>query len=188
MTQLPDCIATERLLLRQWEPSDAAVMGEAISASAEHLRPWMPWIASEPLDKAERAELVRSWREATASGVGEAHYGVWAGDDAVGSGGLMPRVGPGGLEIGYWIHVDHVGNGYATEVARALTTAALSAPGIDRVEIHHDMANVASARVPNALGYRRAADRHRQPQAPAESGTYWIWIMRRRDWNEAQRI
>ncbi|MEL7207750.1 MAG: GNAT family N-acetyltransferase [Actinomycetota bacterium] len=189
MPRLPERIATERLLLRQWEPADAAAMGVAISASIEHLRPWMAWIAAEPLTDAERTDLVASWRDSWEAGMGEAHYGVFDGSAVIGSGGLRSEVGPGGMEIGYWIHADHVRQGYATEVARALTTVALGQTGVERVEIRHDMANVASAGVPNALGYRRGPDRQRQPQAPAETGTDWVWIMTGRVWDErAQRI
>jgi len=33
--------------------------------------------------------------------------------------GLMPRIGPGALEIGYWVHIDHVGRRLATEASHA---------------------------------------------------------------------
>jgi RimJ/RimL family protein N-acetyltransferase len=68
--------------------------------------------------------------------------------------GLYPRVGPGAIEIGYWLSVMHTGNGLATEAAAALTRLAFAAPGIDRVEIRCDPRNAGSARVPRRLGYR----------------------------------
>ena len=52
------------------------------------------------------------------------------------------------LEIGYWVHVDHLQKGYATEMARILTSAAFTVPGIERVEIHHDKANTRSGAIP----------------------------------------
>lgn len=47
----------------------------------------------------------------------------------------MARIGPGGLETGYWVHQAHTRRGLATAAAAALTDAALALPGIDRVEI-----------------------------------------------------
>jgi RimJ/RimL family protein N-acetyltransferase len=45
-------------------------------------------------------------------------------------------------------------HGYATSAAGALTGVALSLPGVTRVEIRCDVANLASASVPRRLGYR----------------------------------
>ena len=89
---------------------------------------------------------------------------------------------PGAIEIGYWIHVDHIRQGLATELTRALTTVAFGQPDIDRVEIHHDMANVASGRVPALLGYELAAEEDREIATPGEAGVTWIWVMERGDW------
>ena len=50
--------------------------------------------------------------------------------------GLHRRIGPAALEIGYWLHPDYPGRGYATKAVSALTEAALSLHHINRVEIH----------------------------------------------------
>ena len=71
----------------------------------------------------------------------------------VGGCGLHGRHDEHGLEIGYWVHVDRIGQGLATEVSRALTDAAFAIPGIERVRIQCDERNVRSARVPEKLGY-----------------------------------
>ena len=72
----------------------------------------------------------------------------------VGGIGWFPRIGPGGLEIGYWMRLSRAGSGLATEATRAMTRAGLRIPGIERLEIHLDPANVSSRRVPEKLGYR----------------------------------
>ena len=99
------------------------------------------------------------------------------GDGAiVGGCGLHRRVGEGGLEIGYWVHVDHGRRGIATALARALTDAALALPDVDRVEIHCDEANVRSAAVPRRLGYRLDRIDDDEVTAPAEIGRSLIWV------------
>lgn len=75
----------------------------------------------------------------------------------MGGTGLHPRVGPGALEIGYWISVRHVGRGYATEAAAALTRVAFEVHGVERMEIRCDPRNEASAAVPRKLGYTHEA-------------------------------
>jgi ribosomal-protein-serine acetyltransferase len=52
--------------------------------------------------------------------------------------GLHRRVRPNALELGYWVYHAFTRKGLATRVARLLTTAAFSVPGVESVEIHHD--------------------------------------------------
>ena len=181
MAIVTDCIETPRLTVRIWRPGDAAAMGELVRRSMEHLRPYMAWIAEEPKSNSVRAELIRSWRNEWEAGT-NAFYGMFADGELVGACGLHPRIGPGGLEIGYWVGVDHVRNGYATEAAAGLTSAGLAAEGIDRIEIHHDVTNAVSARVPAALGYQRGPDLESEIRAPAETGHFWTWYTTSTEW------
>jgi RimJ/RimL family protein N-acetyltransferase len=82
-------------------------------------------------------------------------YGLFDRNDAevLGGCGLYPRVGPGAVEIGYWLAAGHTGRGLATVAAGALTRIAFDTLGVERVEIRCDPRNVASARVPHRLGY-----------------------------------
>ena len=101
-----------------------------------------------------------------------------AADDertVIGGTGLHPRIGPGALEIGYWVRADRVRRGVATATARLLTIAALGLDGIDRVEIHHDRANLASAAVPRRLGFTFIEERPDEVEAPGEEGIEWVW-------------
>jgi RimJ/RimL family protein N-acetyltransferase len=84
--------------------------------------------------------------------------------------GLMPRIGPGDLEIGYWVHVDHIGRGLATEATHALTLAGLALPQVGRIEIHCDPANVPSAAVPRRLGYHLIRAPELGPSDPESHG------------------
>jgi RimJ/RimL family protein N-acetyltransferase len=170
------------LVLRRWRSADARALTLAVAESFEHLRPWMPWVTAPRLEE-ERAVLVK-WEEEWDAG-GELQYGLFLGPLAVGSIGLIPRIGPGGLEIGYWVHAGHTRRGYATSAAAALTSMAFTLPGIEVVEIHHDRANLASEGVPRKLGFTLVGEHPRPsrlPTSPAESGTYRIWRMTRDRW------
>src|SRR5215213_2680187 len=99
--------------LRPWRAEEAAALAKAIRESLDHLRPWMPWAEYEPTPVPELAERLRGWEAVRRAG-GDEYLGVWRGEEAVGSCGLHRRIGPGGMEIGYWIHVAHVRRGHAT--------------------------------------------------------------------------
>jgi RimJ/RimL family protein N-acetyltransferase len=168
------------LIVRQWGVEDAPLLHEAVTESIEHLRPWMPWIADEPVTVEQRRERIAGWRALWDEG--DRLFGMFVGEAVVGGCGLHARIGPGGLEIGYWVRVGHTGRGYATEAARQLTDIAFATPGIDRVEIRHDATNAASSRVPAKLGYVRTEDLHRPPVAPGETGVDHVWRMTRAAW------
>jgi len=71
--------------------------------------------------------------------------------------GFHPRAGEGGIEIGYWVHVDHLRQGYATEAAGALTRVAFEIARLRWVEIRCASKNVASAGIPKKLGFAHEA-------------------------------
>jgi RimJ/RimL family protein N-acetyltransferase len=150
----PARIETARLVLRCWDPRDAPLLKDAVDASLDHLRPWMPWVQGEPTSLGEKVELLRRFRGLFDVGQ-DFPYGVFEADErrVLGGTGLHTRVGEDAFEIGYWIHAGHVGQGLATEVVAALTKVAFTVSGVDRVEIHVDPANEVSCRIPRRLGY-----------------------------------
>lgn len=165
--------------LRRWRAGDAELVFRLVSESLEHLRPWKPWAAGE-YSAADAADFTRrcedNWRSGAAF-----DYAITTDGAAVGSCSLMTRPGPGALEIGYWVHPAHTRRGVVTAAAAAAAQAALGLPGIDRVEIVHDEANVASAGVPRKLGFTQAERRPSASEhnAPAESGTCIVWRLMR---------
>lgn len=169
---VPGLVSAADLTVRPWRTDDAARLHEAVTASTEHLRPWMAWIADEPLTVAQRADLIATWLRPDTP---EDLYGILAGDVVVGGCGLHPPADHGGLAIGYWVRAGWTGRGYATEAARRLTAIALTQPEVTHVEIHHDVANVASGRVPARLGFALAEERRRTPTAPGETGLERVW-------------
>ena len=115
-------IETERLVVRCWDPKDAALIQEASAASKEHLLPFMPWAANEPQTVEQKVELMRRFRGLFDRGE-DYVYGIFNKDEtrALGGTGLHTRLKDNALEIGYWLHKDFINRGFATETTSALT-------------------------------------------------------------------
>ena len=147
-------IETERLLIRCYDPKDAPLLQKSIQESVEHLRPWLPWVKTEPEElkvKIERLRMFRAKFDLSENYI----YGVFdpMETELMGGTGLHPRVGSKAFEIGYWVNVNHVNKGFATEFSAALTKVAFEIENVDRVEIHCDPKNFKSASIPKKLGY-----------------------------------
>ena len=167
--------------LRRFRTDDLDALFQAVTESLGHLRPWMPWAADYSLASAEEylAGSIRSWDEGT-----EYNYAiVTANPDGSGTlagvAGLMARIGPGGLEIGYWVHRGYARRGLATVAAAALVEQAFRLPGVDRVEIVHDELNVASAGIPRKLGFTEVGRRPLDLPPPEGTGTGVVWRLTR---------
>ncbi len=148
-------IETGRLIVRCYDPSDAAMLAESITESLEHLRPWMPWVYSEPEPTEEKVKRLKTFRGMFDLGQ-DFIYGIFNQDDTklIGGTGLHTRLGESELEIGYWIHKDHINRGFVTESTAALIKVAFELIHIHRIEIHCDPANLASAAIPRKLGFK----------------------------------
>lgn len=166
------------LVLKRWEPVWAEEAARAVRDSLPELKPFMSWAHDGYDVEASRSFIEMSadqWAEGTAF-----NYAIFtAVGELVGSCGLMTRMGPGTLEIGYWIHTVHTGRGYATGAVAALTRVAMTLPGVDRVAIKHDVANPASGAVAAKAGFAEVERVEREPQAPGEIGVDVVWERRR---------
>jgi RimJ/RimL family protein N-acetyltransferase len=176
-----DAGAIGEVSVRRWIEEDAEALNLAVLESLEHLRPWMEWAAEPPLSPRARRRQIRQMHVRWAAG-GDCNYVIRVGERVAGSCGLHRRLGPGGLEIGYWLHPDFTGRGVATTAAELLTSAAFTVPDIEFVEIHHDQANVRSRRIPERLGYTLVASVPDEPTAPGELGVECRWRVTRDEW------
>jgi RimJ/RimL family protein N-acetyltransferase len=159
----PYRIETERLVVRCYEPRDAPLLKEAIDSSLDHLRPWMPWAYKEPQTLEEKLELIKHFRANFDSG-DNFTCGIFNSDETevLGGTGLHPRIGPGGLEIGYWIRASATRQGLVTESSAALTRVGFEICDADRIEIRIEPGNEASAGVPRRLGFLEEATLRRR--------------------------
>jgi ribosomal-protein-serine acetyltransferase len=135
----------------------ADLLRSALAISDAHLRKWTPWVVDGRVPGLSLEERLARHSAAFAAGE-EWVYGLFSpdGSEVLGGCGLYRRVGPRAVELGYWLAVAQTGRGLATRAAEALTRVAFEGPDIDYVEMRIDRRNVASARVPERLGYQVA--------------------------------
>lgn len=147
-------IETSRLVVRCYDPSDAPLLAEAVTASLEHLRPWMPWVYSEPEPIETKFQRLKRFRGLFDLGQ-DFIYGIFNRENTqlLGGTGLHTRLGEHELEIGYWIHKEYANQGLVTESTAALIKVAFELIRAHRIEIHCDPENLASAAIPRKLGF-----------------------------------
>jgi RimJ/RimL family protein N-acetyltransferase len=150
-------VETERLLLRPFTPADFA------SLYAYQSRPdvtrYLLWDARtedqvrEALDRKIAATTIVAEGDFLALAAELKETGDVIGDFTL---DVFSREHAAG-ELGYIIHPDHHGRGYATEGGRAVLSIAFEELGLHRVIGRLEPRNIASARVLEKLGMRREA-------------------------------
>lgn len=166
----PVVATTERLVIRPWTEHDAEALLD-IYSRWEVAR----WLGAEPqametLDQAvRRAERWASFSEADPT------YGVWClslreSGVPVGTVLLLPLAGgqaDGEVEVGWHLHPDHWGHGYATEAARAAIRRGVHA-GLDQVLAVVNPDNHPSQAVCRRLGMEHVGRTDRYYGVPLE--------------------
>ncbi|MCP4805744.1 MAG: GNAT family N-acetyltransferase [Proteobacteria bacterium] len=143
-------IDTERLTLRSWEDGDGPALRAALDRSDAHLRPWVPFMRNEPRSLQATCDQVVEFARQFAAG--EVYrWAVLAGDVLVGEALFMQKA-DAVPAIGYWLHVDHCGRGYAGEAIRALLAEA-DAQEVAALEAFVDVANDGSNGLIARLGF-----------------------------------
>lgn len=149
VVRLPVRLESARLVLRRYEPDDVGALdGEAIR-SIDHIGRFMPNARAELLG--DRAALIADARRAFDAGERFA-YGMFLHDGTyVGNCGAHWS-GDGELNVGYWVLLQHLRRGYATEAVRAVTGAGFEA-GVRRFVLNCDLRNTASQGVARSAGF-----------------------------------
>lgn len=166
----PETIDVDELVLKRCEPRWVAETTAAVRESLPELKQYMPWATDAYDEESSRVYLetsVKNWAGGT-----EFNYLIFTKDgELAGAIGMMTRMGPGVLEIGYWMRTAYAGRGYMTAAVKALTGVALTMPGIERVAIRFDASNAASGAVARKTGFTEVRRIEREPQALGETGT-----------------
>jgi RimJ/RimL family protein N-acetyltransferase len=150
-------IETSRLRLRPFVAGDldALFAYQSRNDVTQHLY-WGPRSRDEVQEAFEgkiAATAIRAEGDFLALAAELASTGEIVGDVVLGLVSEEHRTG----ELGYIVHPDHHGHGYATEAARAVLRVAFEGLRLHRVTGRLDARNVASARVLEKLGMRREA-------------------------------
>jgi RimJ/RimL family protein N-acetyltransferase len=175
-------IATERLLLRPFEPGDldalAAIHGDPDVVRyllfGVRDRDELPGVLEE---KAKRTVLAEAGDALNLAAV-HAETGELVGDVTLFWHSAEHRAG----EVGYILHPVHNGCGYATEAARALLRLGFEELGLHRITGRLDGRNAASARVLERLGMRREAHLVENELVKGEWADEVVYAMLDREW------
>ncbi len=187
MAAMPDVLEASPLTLVRWRPDDADAVLDAVRSSFAELRQWMPWAQTVPTRDEQLVALAEGNAAFDAGTDFQFLFREEATGTLVGAGGVHRRVGPGAVEIGYWVRTDRHNLGYATRATHVMTDAAFAHLGdVDRIEIHMDCANLASARVPEKLGYRLTGTEKREKLALSNTGQTYLWQTTRPEWTGRQ--
>lgn len=154
LLEFPSEFYTERLLIRMPKPGDGKVVFDAIQASLDELKPWMPFAQKEQSEEETEINIRDSYvkfikREDLRLLIFHKETGEF-----IASSGLhridwsVPK-----FEIGYWIDTRYSGKGYITEAVEGITKFAFSDLKARRIEIRCDSKNDKSRKVPERLGF-----------------------------------
>jgi RimJ/RimL family protein N-acetyltransferase len=180
-------LETERLLLRPFTPDDfdALFAMHSLPDVARYLY-WAPRTEDEArtvLKKKVAARAIRSEGDFLAFAVVLKETNEVVADFVLQFVSDEHRQG----EIGYIVHPDHQGHGYATEAARAILRLAFEDLKLHRVVGHLEARNAASARILEKLGMRREAHFVENEFVKGEWQSGLIYAILDREWRAAER-
>lgn len=152
---IPRETLTERLVIRAYQPGDAAAMLEAIDESRAELDPWMAWAPA--MRTVEDAERFMGRAVTVEPGDTDFVLGIFRRTDGRFLGGTgyhdidwrVPK-----MSIGYWMRTSETGKGYVRETVTALTRVGFGQLGLRRMVITCAGTNDRSRRVAEACGYQ----------------------------------
>jgi RimJ/RimL family protein N-acetyltransferase/quinol monooxygenase YgiN len=180
-------IETERLILRPLRPADF----EALLAyeSREDVARWLYWGPRTAEEVRERLDRKVGFRSIHAEG-DVLSFGITVkGTDDVPVGDIIlqlvseeQRTG----EIGFIVHPDHQGRGYATEAGQEMLRIAFGELGMHRVIGRTEARNAGSARALEKLGMRLEAHLVENEWVKGEWQSELVYAILDREWRERQ--
>jgi RimJ/RimL family protein N-acetyltransferase len=180
--ELAEPIQTQRLRLRPFVAGDF----DALFAyqSRDDVTRYLYWGARsreqvrEALELKMAATAIRAEGDFLALAAESASSGEIVGDVVLGLVSEENRTG----EIGFIVHPDHHGHGYAAEAAEPMLRIAFEELGLHRVIGNVEARNVASARVLEKLGMRREAHLVENEFVKGEWQSELVYAILDREW------
>lgn len=176
---------TERLLLRPLDPEGDVAAMHAYRSIEEVCRyvPFSPGTLEEMAERFRDPERLRSAIDAEGQvlslAIERRDTGAMIGDLVL----FWHSVADGHAEIGYVLHPDHSGQGFATEACEALLALAFDGGlPVHRVSARMDERNTASARVVARLGMRHEATHVEGEWFKGEWTTLLVFGLLRQEW------
>jgi RimJ/RimL family protein N-acetyltransferase len=135
-------------------PGDGKVVHNAILASLNELKPWMPFARKDQSEE----QVEENIREAHVKFLSREDLRLLifekeTGEFIASSGLHRMDWDVRKFEIGYWIDSRHSGKGYMTEAVEGITAFAFNELHANRVEIRCDSNNLKSRAVAERLGF-----------------------------------
>ncbi|EAR65295.1 ribosomal-protein-serine acetyltransferase [Bacillus sp. NRRL B-14911] len=155
LIDFPEIIAeTERLYIRPCLPGDGKDVYDAVIASKDELKKWLPFAAKEQSLEETEAGIRRSYAQFWLREDIRLHIYRKEDGQFIGSTGLH-RIDweARRFEIGYWCDSRHHKKGYISEAVEALIEFTFSSLSANRIEIRCDPENTASRKIPERLGF-----------------------------------
>ncbi|WNF24906.1 GNAT family N-acetyltransferase [Mesobacillus jeotgali] len=155
LLDIPSQLETERLLLRApHRTGDGNIVNQAIRASFNELKAWLPFAQKLPAVEETEINLRNAYinflkRESFRFLIFHRKTNVFIG--TISLQGIHWGIPKG--EIGYWINSKFGGNGYMTEAVKAVTDFGLEQLEFKRVEIRCESTNLKSRAISEKLGY-----------------------------------
>ena len=178
-------LETERLLLRAFEDRDFDAVFDLRSRPEVALYTcWEPQTevqAREALEKRIGFRALRDEGDVLALASEMKTTGEVVGDVVIQWVSREHALG----EIGFIVHPDHQGHGYATEMSRPLLCIAFEDVGLHRVIGRAEARNTASARVMEKLGMRREAHLVENERVKGEWQSELVYAILDREWRSA---
>ncbi len=158
LEDVPDGLATERLILRSARGTDAPTLNAAVCESLANLRAYMPWAQSAPSLAQSDADCRRLQakfllREGLPMFIFERAADGSEGEFVGGTGLHRIDWAVRRFELGYWCRTRHQGRGFVTEAVRALTRFAFERLRARRVEVRMDDRNLRSWKLAERAGF-----------------------------------
>jgi ribosomal-protein-serine acetyltransferase len=143
----------KRIVLKITKPDIAMANGifKVINENRKHLRPWFPW--EKATKRAEDSLKYLFDKEKQVKAGEKIEYGIYVGNEYIGNIGIFNiDKKKRSAEIGYWLSVKFVRNGYVTEAVKIIEKE-FFANGLNRIQIKCDERNTASAGVAKKCEY-----------------------------------